>query len=827
MEYFELKNFGKTKIFEIILIGINNIIDASYMFSGCKSLNSIDNISKWKTHNIINMSYIFSYCESLKSLQDISKWITNNVKNMSYMFWGCKSLNSLSDISEWNTDNLKDMSFMFEGCESLISLPDISKLNTDKVTNMSCMFSRCKSLNTFPDISKWRIKNVTDISHMFYECKSSNSLPDIYFYDQKKNTKNSKLKNIAFKFNLQSTKIQMMINELKIPYPDADDIPFIKIEDENYFENGKYIVNYINSLIEFDDNKYNICRQCKKEINKYFCKNCNKNVCENCTKNCISNNHTLVELKEYLTEFNKNKMNINLLISKYHKFSKEKHEIEEKPNGYSNDIILIEAILKQNYINYFHYINVKECFYYLRKKYRDKNDYITISYNIEKNMEKIRIFGENFVKNNKNFCHIMYGNEHYKLTENLEIFNYGNSTILEIKLIDINNIIDLSHMFEGCESLKSLSDISKWNINYISNMSCMFWGCESLISLPDISNWNTSNVLDMSYMFSGCKSLISLPDISNWNTNNAANMSYFFCRCKSLNSLPDISKWDTNNVTNMNYMFGGCSSLNSLPDISEWKTDKVTNMGSIFEGCESLKSLPDISKWNTNKVTNMSFIFYGCESLKFLPDLSKWNTNKVINMSYMFDGYISFNYLNDIPKFITKVEKDERDKLLNSIKYTYPNNDEIPIIKIKDQNHFKNGQDIENYIKSLVKFEDNIFNICRQCNNKINKFFCQNCNKNICNDCHTKCKLNNHKLIALKNYLEEVYHDIENINFLISTLFISPKEKKNSDGIKKKNKNNEISDKDGFEYNEGKVKEYTNDILLIKAIIDKNYIIIL
>ena len=38
-------------------------------------------------------------------------------------------------------------------------------------------------------------------------------------------------------------------------------------------------------------------------------------------------------------------------------------------------------------------------------------------------------------------------------------------------------------------------------------MSWMFYYCESLKSLSDISKWNTNNVTDMSYMFDGCKSL--------------------------------------------------------------------------------------------------------------------------------------------------------------------------------------------------------------------------------------------------------------------------------------------------------------------------------
>ena len=65
---------------------------------------------------------------------------------MSYMFSGCSSIISLPDISKWNINNVNDTSYMFSGCSSLISLPDISKWNTNKVKYMSRMFSWCNSL---------------------------------------------------------------------------------------------------------------------------------------------------------------------------------------------------------------------------------------------------------------------------------------------------------------------------------------------------------------------------------------------------------------------------------------------------------------------------------------------------------------------------------------------------------------------------------------------------------------------------------------------------------------------------------------------------------
>ena len=89
-----------------------------------------------------------------------------------------------------------------------------------------------------------------------------------------------------------------MLNNNKIPYPNYDEIPLIKIKNENYFEDGQDIDNYIKSIIKFDDNKFNICNQCKKENNRYFCKECNENFCCECSDICWSEKHTLIILKE-------------------------------------------------------------------------------------------------------------------------------------------------------------------------------------------------------------------------------------------------------------------------------------------------------------------------------------------------------------------------------------------------------------------------------------------------------------------------------------------------------------------------------------------------
>ena len=71
-------------------------------------------------------------------------------------------------------------------------------------------------------------------------------------------------------------------------------------------------------------------------------------------------------------------------------------------------------------------------------------DEITIIYNITKSQReegKIRILGKNFVKNNKNKFKIKIDKKEYELMEEI---NIKNEERIELKLIEIYNITDMS-----------------------------------------------------------------------------------------------------------------------------------------------------------------------------------------------------------------------------------------------------------------------------------------------------------------------------------------------------------------------------------------------
>ena len=172
-------------------------------------------------------------------------------------------------------------------------------------------------------------------------------------------------------------------------YPNKDEIPLLKIKDENFLESGEAISNYINSLTIFDNSKFDKCAICKENRNNYFCKNCYKNICDICYENCWFNFHILIDLSEkknkiinyikdikaifevyFILSGNKKENDDIIKQNNNYEFINEyemNNEIEEKPMDYTNDIILIEAIIEKNYINYFHYKNVQKCFNYVKK----------------------------------------------------------------------------------------------------------------------------------------------------------------------------------------------------------------------------------------------------------------------------------------------------------------------------------------------------------------------------------------------------------------------------------------------------------------------------
>ena len=234
------------------------------------------------------------------------------------------------------------------------------------------------------------------------------------------------------------------------------------------------------------------------------------------------------KIKNNLPNIKKNKEKIEDIKKKF-----EENITDEKKSKKSGKEPNKEKNKKENKVeNIINIINNNIA----KKTKENKANEITIKYKIDKE-GKMKLFGKDFIKNNKNKCIMIIEGKEEEIKEYINIDKkLKDKNILEIKLKEITTVTDMSYMFFYCSNLTSLSDLSRWDIKNVTNMNHMFSFCFNLTSLPDINKWNIKNVTDISYIFYNCNNLSLLPDISKWK--NVTNKSYMFEGCNKLKSLP-------------------------------------------------------------------------------------------------------------------------------------------------------------------------------------------------------------------------------------------------------------------------------------------------
>jgi len=196
------------------------------------------------------------------------------------------------------------------------------------------------------------------------------------------------------------------------------------------------------------------------------------------------------------------------------------------------------------------------------ENYFDGTNSIDIFYQIQSNQKMLKLFGDNFVKNNRNNCTIIIDGNEYKLFnyKNIENYNHkNNSKIFKIQLIGIKNITDMSYMFHKCNNLISVSYLSQINTRKVISMRCLFEGCILLETLEGISDWDIRNVTDIRGLFYNCHSLKKVSNITNWDTSNVIEMKEMFWSCSELKTvyLPNIEKWNTSKAKDSEDIFNG------------------------------------------------------------------------------------------------------------------------------------------------------------------------------------------------------------------------------------------------------------------------------
>jgi len=134
---------------------VSNISNASYLFFGCSSLQTVPALN---TALGTNFTYMFYSCYALQFVPALD---TSSGTNFTGMFQSCYALQTVPAL---NTASGTNFTSMFQNCYALQTVP---ALNTASGTNFSNMFQNCYALQTVPALNT---ASGTNFSNMFQNC---------------------------------------------------------------------------------------------------------------------------------------------------------------------------------------------------------------------------------------------------------------------------------------------------------------------------------------------------------------------------------------------------------------------------------------------------------------------------------------------------------------------------------------------------------------------------------------------------------------------------------------------------------------------------------
>ena len=244
---------------------------------------------------------------------------------------------------------------------------------------------------------------------------------------------------------------------------------------------------------------------------------------------------------------------------------------------------------------------------------------------------KQNIFGTEFVRKNKNNIELIIDGKKNVLVDSMQLKKGDNAITILIK----NKLTNLSHMFNGCSTLRNISELSYLDTRDVTDFSFMFWGCSSLNDIKPIENWNVTKGTNFQSMFGGCSSLEDIRPLQYWNVSNGNNFSAMFYFCSLMSNIKPLQNWNMSNSTNVSGMFSKCKSLSDLKPIEKWDVSKCNNFSAMFFECESLSDLSPLQRWNVSKGNVFARMFCDTKTLSNAELLHSWKLSKE-NFNSMF-----------------------------------------------------------------------------------------------------------------------------------------------------------------------------------------------
>ena len=448
-------------------------------------------------------------CKKTEKMEDICKRCSNKINidiNNFYFLYGGENIDlklSYEEIISEDDLNRGKMSILIYQNNSNANTNE-SNQNISKIKSKYAICPKCKE-NCLLKIKDYKI--------FLYGCKNNHKTNNILLneYDNTQDINESKIKCNDCNENKSQTYNKQFFKCLTCK---VNLCPLC---------NTKH--NKDHNIIDYD--KQNFICNIHKEFYNSYCENCEINLCMLCEENHYNHrkiyygnivpNKNIIEgeLKEFRKKIDKMNEKINNIINILKKISNymeiyykinndilnnydlnnrnyqifqninqinENIKIEELDNllidnniqNQFNSLLSIYDEINNNNENIFKEEENKTNTIKRKQNYHQKinkniNNTITIKYEINKN--EIKIFGKEFVNNNKENCLILYNGKKYDLSEYFLINKHKkDEEICEIKLEILNNLINLGDMFNSCKSLLSLPDISFLNTSNVEEM---------------------------------------------------------------------------------------------------------------------------------------------------------------------------------------------------------------------------------------------------------------------------------------------------------------------------------------------------------------------
>lgn len=503
--------------------------DMNRAFKDMTNLTAIENLGNLHTDYVKNMDYAF-YMTGLEGELDLSGLDLSNVTSMEYMFYGSLSLTSVKlggassnltnmkgmfyysnklesvTFTNFDTSNVTDMSEMFEQCKALIS-PSVAGLDTSSVTTMYRMYYGCEKLTSF-DVTgtSFSTARVTDFKEMFRRSGITSVNTSLF------NTANA-------------TDLSCMFAECK----DLTSLDLSGFVTTNVTKLGGMFMD-ATKLASVDLSSFNTAKV--TEMGSMF------KGCTSLTKLDLSSfDTTNVTDMSYMFGGDEVDYKLTTILASA---SFVTGAVTQDANMFTNRLGLVGG---QGTTNNGTDAASTSAYAHIDDAANNNPGYFTdpsvtptagLYYHMVANGNDVilRLYSESGggrtpLPNGE------LNSDRYQL--NAATATYDKANITKVMIMDNISPASVEHAFDGCTSLKEITDIDKLHIDNLT-------------------------VASLAYMFNGCKALTEL----------------------------DLTSFDTAAITDMTSLFAGCSKLETIYVSDDFVTTSVTADADMFDGCTSL-----------------------------------------------------------------------------------------------------------------------------------------------------------------------------------------------------------------------------------------------